>query len=246
MQDTELRQRNVIGILTGSGPDAGLDLWNKLLIANKARVGPGYRGDLDAPHVHLISQPALGLSMELESHEQQVWEALSDSARKLAEHVDYYAIACNTLNYYQPQLEALALNARLVSFNDVVIDRVRRDGLEKVALLGAKSVTDMGDWSPYRALAEVVEVEVPGDPHLLHQIIYDVKARGGDDPSVVQRFHALLESLSSGTVLLACTELPLIPVSTVSSSGNDTAPAKTLIDVTELVAEELARKSCGA
>lgn len=225
--------RKRIGIITGSGPDAGLDLWQKVLKANKEMLGPEYKGDLDAPEVNIMSVPELGLSMELEKNNDAVWKTLSKTARHMDEHTDYYAIACNTLNYYQPQLESLGLSSELVSFPDVVIDMVQKKEIRKLALLGAKPVTDMGDWSPYRKLLEFVEVETPAHPESLHQLIYDVKAYGGDHPSVMKQFLDLLDSLEADVVLLACTELPLIPI----------ISHKELVDVTELVANCLAEKS---
>lgn len=225
--------RKAIGIITGSGPEAGLDLWHKVLQANKKLLGEGYQGDLDAPEVNVISVPELGLSMELERNDDQVWQVLSNTAERLAQSADYYAIACNTLNYYQPQLEAMALSAQLVSFSDVVVELIQQQGLQRVALLGAKPVTDLGDWSPYQKLTSVAEVEVPGDGQALHQLIYAVKAHGGAHPQVMQRFAELLDSLESEVVLLACTELPLIPITS----------DKQLIDVTELVAQQLARRA---
>lgn len=45
--------RRSIGILSGSGPEAGVDLWGKILAANRALLGSAYRGDIDAPRVQL-------------------------------------------------------------------------------------------------------------------------------------------------------------------------------------------------
>lgn len=229
----KLTHRASIGIITGSGPEAGLDMWQKILKANKNLMGSRFKGDLDAPSVSIISEPLLGLSMELEKNNEKVWETLSLVANEVAQQVDYYAIACNTLNYYQPQLEALALSSKLVSFGDVVKQKLLQDGIQKVALLGADPVTDLGDWSPYQQLKEVVEVEVPNSDHGLHQLIYDVKTHGGNVPDIVARFTELVDSLEADLVLLACTELPLIPIKT----------QKSLIDVTDLVAQELAKLS---
>lgn len=233
----ERRARSCIGIIAGSGPEAGVDLWAKLLRANRGLLGARYEGDLDAPEVVIFSVPELGLSMELERNDARVWQCLRHAATQLSPHVHYYGIACNTLNYYADRLGALALPAQLVSVGEVVREYVAEQGLTRVALLGARSVTDLGPWSPYRALAQQVAVEVPEDVRALHQIIYDVKARGGDDPDIVERFVCVLSGLKSELVLLACTELPLIPL----PSG---APA--CVDVTDLLALALARCSLEA
>jgi aspartate racemase len=231
---TDFSLRKKIGIITGSGPEAGLDLWNKLLQANRQLYGSRFRGDLDAPNVTILSEPVLGLSMELELHDHMVWDCLKGCAQAIAQRVDYYAIACNTLNYYQPQLERLALPATLVSFADAVLEYLQSECIERVALLGARPVMDLGPWSHYRKLTNHLRIEVPtpAQAEQLHRLIYDVKTFGGNVPEIQQRFKSILDTLDAETVLLACTELPLIPLEN---------PGKQIIDVTDLVAHKLAR-----
>ncbi|MFN4064893.1 MAG: aspartate/glutamate racemase family protein [Parazoarcus communis] len=226
--------RSRIGIITGSGPEAGVDLWSKILRANRHWFGEDYRGDLDAPEVVIFSVPELGLSMELAANDAQVWQAMQRTATALAEQVDYYGIACNTLNHYADRLAALGLPAQLVSVADVVRDFLADQGIARVALLGARPVMDMGPWSAYRSLPQYADIELPADLDALHQVIYDVKQRGGDAPDVVARFDAVLASLRADVALLACTELPLIPC------RRDIPRA---IDVTDLLASALARLS---
>ncbi|WP_151639388.1 aspartate/glutamate racemase family protein [Noviherbaspirillum aerium] len=234
-------RRKRIGIITGSGPEAGIDMWSKLLQASRELQGAAFRGDLDAPAVTVHSEPALGLSMELDRNDEPVWKCLRETAIAIAARVDYYAIACNTLNVYQPRLDALGLPAKFVSFADVVVDYLRQNGIARVALLGARPVVEFGEWSHYRKLAEHVEVELPQgrSAERLHQLIYDVKTHGGVAPQLRPQFHALLSELQAPAVLLACTELPLIPV-----GGSDTA-GKQIIDVTALVARRLAQLANG-
>jgi len=230
--------RKKIGIITGSGPEAGIDMWSKLLAANREIHGNRFRGDLDAPDVAILSESTLGLSMELAQNDRAVWQCLQQAAEAIAQRVDYYAIACNTLNYYQPRLEALQLPATLVSFADAVSDYLTEHRIERVALLGARPVTDLGPWSHYRALVEHVHIELP-KPALaaqLHQLIYDVKTHGGNDAGIRRRFAEILCGLESQTVLLACTELPLIPID---------AGGRQVVDVTDLVARKLARLANG-
>ena len=230
--------RKKIGIIAGSGPEAGIDLWSKLLEANRTLHGDLFRGDLDAPDVNILSESTLGLSMELAENDRAVWQCLRQAAETIAQRVDYYAIACNTLNYYQPQLEALELPAKLVSFADAATAFIRENRIERIALLGARPVTDLGPWSHYRALAGHVDIELP-KPALaeqLHQLIYDVKTRGGKVEDIRCRFRGIIDELESQTVLLACTELPLIPLD---------AGHKQVVDVTELVAQKLARLANG-
>jgi aspartate racemase len=222
-----------IGLIAGSGPEAGIDLWAKLLQANRTLLGAGFGGDADAPSVVVVSEPALGLSMELDQHHAAVWATLERVARQLAPQVDHYAIACNTLNVFEPQLQALALPARFLSFGAALLQQLRAERVQRVALLAARPVLAMGRWSHYRTLAEQVEVELPttAAAEALHQLIYDVKAHGGTAPGIAERLAGIVHSLQSDVVLLACTELPLIP---------RPATPKRLLDVTEVVAARLA------
>jgi aspartate racemase len=230
--------RKKIGIITGSGPEAGIDLWSKILQANRKLYGSAFRGDLDAPAVAILSEPELGLSMELEANDAVVWARLRKTAEAIAHRVDYYAIACNTLNYYQPQLDALQLPAKLISFADVVREFLQAERIERVALLGARPVTDLGPWSHYRALAQHVDIErlQPEQAEQLHRLIYDVKTHGAGAAGIPGRFRAILDALESPTVLLACTELPLIPLE---------ATPKHIVDVSDLVARKLAQLARG-
>lgn len=221
-----------IGIITGSGPEAGVDLWTKVLRENRRRMGAQFRHDTDAPAVDIISDPALGLSMELDRTESEVWSALRADAEALDGRVAAYAIACNTLNVFAPRLNELGLTARLISFADVLGAYLRRRGATRVSLLGARTVAELGAWSPYRCLRSVVDFE-PLDESgrmTLHQLIYDVKQYGAEHPGLRDRFASLLGRIQSDTVLLACTELPLIA---------DLETTKYLVDVTQLVAEAL-------
>lgn len=230
-----MSRRPTIGILTGSGPEAGLDLWRKVLTRNAERLGPAFRGDLDAPRVAILSEPTLGLSMDLAANEAAVWDSLVASARALTAEADHWAIACNTLNWYAPRIEALGLPAEFLSFQSVLEEWIARTGITRLGLLGAAPVTEMGEWSAYRGLARLVEVEGPRDAAALHALIHDVKRLGSEDPGLRPRLAAIVETVQADTVLLACTELPLI-------TGIETG--KRLVDVTDLVAEALVARAC--
>lgn len=228
------RSAATIGIIAGSGPEAGIDLWAKVLRAARRQAGPAWRGDLDAPRVVVVSEPRLGLSMELDRHAETVWDSLRATAEQLGSQCDHYAIACNTLNWYAPRLADLDTRGRFLSFQSVLAEALRGRGIDRLALLGAAPVMALGPWSPYRELAARVAVETPSDPAEVQALIYDVKRLGAADPGLGPRFARLLDRIAAPVVLLACTELPLIAAP---------HPGKQLIDVTELVAEALAARA---
>lgn len=226
--------RATIGIVTGSGPEAGIDLWAKILRRNTAVMGPAFRGDLDAPRVVVLSEPQLGLSMDLAANEAPVWAAMRDTAIRISAQSDAWAIACNTLNWFAPRIADLGLRAEFVSFPRVVADWIATSGLQRLGLLGAAPVTEMGKWSAYRDLAGLIEIETPADRKALQDLIFDIKRLGSDAPGLRPRFARIVESMQAETLLLACTELPLVA---------DISTSKTLVDVTDLVADALVARS---
>lgn len=239
MSNTDLsgalyKARPRLGIITGSGPEAGMDMWAKLLVENRRRLGPAFRGDIDAPAVRMVSEPELGLSMELERTEEKVWQALRDAIYALDGQVAAFAIACNTLNLFAERILDLRLNSEFVSFQGVLEHWIHRSGTRRLCLLGGRQVAALGNWSPYRNLPHVAACEAVPDSEALHQLIYDIKAHGAGYPGLNARFEALLSQIEADTVLLACTELPLMV-----SLNTD----KTLVDVTQLVAQALLDRS---
>lgn len=221
-----------IGIITGSGPEAGIDLWQKVLAANASLHGEHFTGDLCAPDVTILSVPELGYSMELEKNWAMVWEVLKKSAERIARQTEYYAIACNTLNVYAPQLKALQLDSQLLSTRDVVEGWLKKNR-RPACILGALPVVSMGRFSVFAGLDNSFAIETPHDVQELQQLIYDIKRLGGKGAGLARRFEKILQSVQADDIFLACTELPLL-------SGVETS--KNLIDVTDLLARRLAEK----
>ena len=211
-----------------------MDLWSKILLRNQELFGTSFRGDLDAPRVVVLSEPTLGLSMELEPNVDVVWACLKQAVAAISVQVDAFAIACNTLNWYEPRIAELNLPSEFVSFQSVLSAWLKNNKVDKVGLLGASPITSMGQWSAYKFLNNIVSVETVGDPQLLQELIFDVKRLGSLDPVLATRFQKLVEALDSEKILLACTELPLI-----SNFETD----KELVDVTRLVADALVDRS---
>src|SRR5690606_5451276 len=107
-----------IGIIAGAGPEAGIDLWQKILLHNRALHGSSFRGDLSAPEVTVHSIPVLGLAMDISTHEHTLWMELEKALLSLDRSVDYVCIACNVLHYFTDRITKLSLTAQFVSIVD--------------------------------------------------------------------------------------------------------------------------------
>ena len=63
-----------IGIIGGSGPEAGVDLFVKVLSAHRAKLGAAYTGDASAPNILLTQVSAIGGGSA-----EEKWAALSSA-----------------------------------------------------------------------------------------------------------------------------------------------------------------------
>jgi len=216
-----------LGILTGSGPDAGIDLWQAVLGERRRRLGADYRGDGDAPSVLIHSDPALATSMQLPHGRDLLGAIMADHAHVLDRSCAAWAIACNTLHTFVPDLRRAAVADRLVSFVDVAAAALQH-ATSPVALLGARPVAALGAESPYTPLTDRLVRLDTATISDLHALIADVK-RTGADTAARSRFRRLADRIGVDTMLLACTELPLV------ADADDPR----FVDLTRLVAAAL-------
>lgn len=208
-----LLKKQRIGLIAGSGPEAGIDLWQKILEANREISGAAFTGDVDAPDIVIVSESRLGLSMNLEAFEEEVWDSLESCVREVAAMTNYFAIACNTLHHFAPRIAELGLAAPLISITDVVDRHLQSLNGAEVTLLGSASIMRLGAQSPYAQLARRYPLYAPEELiPAVHELIGEVKRVGGSALAVVERFQSILDVVKTPVVLLACTELPLIPV----------------------------------
>lgn len=219
------------GIITGAGPEAGIDLWKLLLEENRLLQAHAYRGDIDAPEVYVHSIPELGLVMEVEQHRDKIWNSLRESLINMDKHVDCFAIACNILHAFSDEISDLNLTAKFVSIVDVVDRYLQNCGETRVGLMSIGKVIELGQWSPYRDLAEKISLETPGEVESLNGLVESIKREGANQKHIVEAFDAIVEQYKSEKILMACTELPLV---------KNTAHADRLVNVNRLLARALA------
>ena len=149
--------------------------------------------------------------MNLPETEDLVWEHLRNACERIAAQVDAYAIACNTLYFYEPAIRSLNLSAALCSPVECVRQESMRRGGETMALLGSAPVTDFGgSTSPYARLADSVDLELHSEPGRVHQLIESIKLEGGSTAELEAEFGSIVQTLDADAALLACTELPLL------------------------------------
>lgn len=222
-----------IGILAGSGPEAGADMWLAILSEWRTALGSSFRGDEDAPAVLIHSDPRLGASMDLDETIDSVRDVVLEHAPAFDQSCRAWVIACNTINRLGPDIVASNPASSFMGFAEAVEALLDRFGSEsRVALLGARPVAHLGRNSPYEALAGRLERIDPDLIDAIHELIVDVKRLGPSTPELSRRLDDVCAQIDADHLLLACTELPLL-------SGGD----RRTIDVTRSVAAHVVRQT---
>ena len=204
-----------IGIITGNAPDSGILLWQHVNRRVQEVMGTRFLGDLSYPPVLVRSVPGLGLSMELDRRDDQVWEQLEPAVRSLCrEGARLIALACHTNHFFADRIRAIASDhgAVFVSVAETVAEWVKRDQIPELTLVGISYVSELGEWSAYRDLTRLARVEPLSDRGLerIHTLGYQVKQRGVTDGGRNQLRSILEDEARTTHVVIALTEMSIL------------------------------------
>lgn len=222
-----------LGIITGSGPEAGIDFWQKFLLQNRNHFGDSFKGDLQVPNTYIHSISRLGLSMELPIYEEEIWNLLSNQIILLDQFCDFFVITCNTLHYFENRIRTLPIKMKFISIVDILKKHVLENGINNFSILGSKFVSNLENtYSPFQQLTEMYSVENIHESLRtnIHDLIFSVKING-IKPYHEHQLNKILGNIESQYCYLACTELPLINISS----------NKITIDLTDLLCKEAIR-----
>lgn len=169
---TKVRKRARLAVISGSGPDAGIQLLQEILRVNKKNKAASYASDKDAPEVTLFQAPQIGgphgswdlteWSDEQKVNEQfsNLWENMCELLEELKVlKVDAFCLACNTLHVLEPRilsylrqtLRVPSPKPQFISIVEAVRDKIistgKANGLKViyVGILGTLLTTDLGE-----------------------------------------------------------------------------------------------------
>lgn len=140
---------------------------------------------------------------------------LSREARRLEDAgADFLVLCTNTMHLVSPALEA-ALSIPLLHIADATAKRIRRDGLERVGLLGTRFTMEEDFYSGRFQREHGLEVVIPGgaDREVVHGVIYDELVLGSIRDDSREEYRRIVENLvtrGAEGVILGCTEIGLL------------------------------------
>jgi aspartate/glutamate racemase len=237
------QQRRAIGIITGNAPESGITLWNYINGFVRTHLGRNCCGDISMPPVIVQSVPEMGLSMELDSREDQVWNALRVAVLDMGRQgVRLLAIADNTTHYFAPEIRAIChqYGMEFISMPEELATWLYTRGKRRIALVGIRYVADLGRWSAYREPLTGMEVEKLSERAtlLIHELAYQVKTEGATEAGLNRLRDILRREVVSDTIVLALTELSLL----LQRQRQKGRSGKTLIDPLEVYADAIVQK----
>ena len=199
--------RRLIGVLGGMGPAATVDFMSKIVMATPAAV--------DQDHVPLIvhSVPQIpDRSSSITAGSDAPFLPLLAGARMLqSSGVELIAIPCNTAHHWYNRL-ARACETPILHIADAVRDAMQTAPANpgRVALMATRGTIAAGIYD--RLAMTGVDLLIPDEPtqQRVDQAIARVK--GSDHTGATREAVAAAEALiaaGTGTLLLACTELPV-------------------------------------
>lgn len=101
-----------IGVMSGSGPEAGLNVFKQLLDKNRSRKGSTYKTDKDAPFIAMLQVPGIGGPHGLwdvgDRNSKEfafLWENIKQTVSSMQKlDVDCFCLTCNTLHVLEPDI----------------------------------------------------------------------------------------------------------------------------------------------
>lgn len=171
--------KHKMGIISGSGPHAGLNVMERILEEHAASVR--YESDKDAPYILLVQEPDIGGphgSWDLEDDQTPEFKLLWNGLVRSIQSLDYpktdcFCLPCNTLHVLEPRIRKLiaqeGIKSSFVSIIDATkqaIETLMSSGSTsrseiKLAIFGTLLTTDTdasrGGKSPYNSLCQLLK-----------------------------------------------------------------------------------------
>ena len=222
----------VVGVLGGMGPDATVELMQRVIAATPASD--------DADHIHMIvdNNPKVPsrIAALIEGTGADPAPVIVAMAQRLERAgADFLVMPCNTAHHYHAQVQA----AVGIPFWNLVDMTVRRFAdasppIRRVGLLASPAVRQVNLFEAPFADADI-QMVLPSDPDqaTLLDVIRAVKAGGPDDAGIAA-FNDVarrLQAAGAEALLIACTEL-----SVIAHSLRSGAP---VVDNLQLLADEI-------
>ena len=199
-----------LGMLGGMGWPSTAEAYRLLNLEVQRRRGGGHSAPLLLWSADFAEIHALQAAGDWDG----AGRVLADAARRLEEAgADGLLLCTNTMHRVAPAIEA-ATTIPLLHIADATAAAIRRDGLERVGLLGT-AFTMEGTFYRGRLIDHGLDVVVPdeADRALVHRVIYDELVHGEVRDASRDAYREVVDRLvarGAQGVIAGCTEIELL------------------------------------
>ncbi|MCD4721428.1 MAG: amino acid racemase [Desulfobacula sp.] len=209
------KKEKIVGILGGMGPQATVDLMQRIIQLTKAL------DDIDHIRCIVDNNPKIPSRIKaiIEKNGEDPGPCMADMAKRLETWgADFLAIACNTAHYYYDTVSR-AVNIPVINMIDSVLDHVKQNqpDCSKVGILASPAIRIT---RLYEKKFNSVDIKIvyPDQKYqdILFNVIKDVKA-GSIGSSVLESYTDVCHHLKNKEILtavIACTELSALNAKT--------------------------------
>jgi aspartate racemase len=226
----------IVGVLGGMGPEATVDLMNRVIRATPAED--------DADHIRLLidNNPKVPSRIKaiIEGQGEDPAPCLVDMARGLERMgADFLVMPCNTAHHYYQDI-AGGVGVPVVNLIELTAEAACRlaPGLQRAGMLASTAVQMIGLYD-HAFAARGAEALFPSEPLqvCLMRLIRRVKSDSVDDSDIDSLHQAArdLETRGAECLIIACTEL-----SVVASRLQTDLP---VIDAAQALAEHIVQRA---
>ncbi|GAB5413926.1 MAG: aspartate racemase [Congregibacter sp.] len=202
--------KRVVGILGGMGPEATVDLMQRVIKATPAED--------DSDHIRMLvdnnPQVPSRIKALIEKTGPSPAPVMIDMAKRLeAQGADFLAMPCNTAHHYYGEITA-SLRIPFLNITELAAEHIaeRLPTLSRVGLLASSALAPIALYEPAFATRrlEVLHPDAAAQTSLM-ALIQSVKAgRLRDEASALNAAVASLVEQGAEVLLIACTELSII------------------------------------
>lgn len=213
-----MSKKVVIGLLGGMSPQSTVVYYQKINELYNAR-----RGGLRYPEILLTSLNMQEISdLQHKDEWTELTRIICNEYGNLDINADFVLICTNTMHKVV-DLDLTEDFMRLLDIRQATVNAVKAAGLESVLLLGTKFTMEDNFYSAYLEI-NGIKVVIPDkkERKLVHSIIYNELCNGKIKEESSNSLDGLISKYcrfinQAQGVVLACTELPLLPLKGIKS-----------------------------
>ncbi len=203
-----MTQEKTVGIIGGMGPEATVDLMQRIIDLTPAK------DDIDHIHCLVDNNPKIPSRIKaiIEGHGEDPSPCMADMGKRLESWgADFLVIPCNTAHYYYDAVQN-AVNIPVINLIDLVVNHVRINypGHDKIGILASPAVAITGLYTKRLEALSLKDVwPEPSYQDQLFSVIKEVK-KGNTNNRVKENYKKVCENLAdngAAIAIVACTEL---------------------------------------